>query len=277
MKRNPASRMSKQSLLIRRMVITAMLGAITALLAFTPVGMITRPPPLPAVTLVHLPVILAALTEGPVVGVAVGFLFGLFSLIRAWGSGMVGLTLFFRNPLVSVLPRMIIPLTAWGAYMLWKKLVRREGAADKLGAGVASAIGALTNTVLCLSMIVLIYGKDLTVLVNNLVSAGNTNATYMDQAGAWLVAVVGLPNGLLEIAVAAILVPLVKTAVDAVDRRGRRNRMPAKDAAAPGAEPSGDASFLAQTDPGTPLPDTETDFSVGDGEIRTTDRDGDGE
>jgi uncharacterized membrane protein len=134
---------------VRRMVVTAMLAAITALLAFTPVGMIQLPPPLPAVTLVHLPVILAVLIEGPWVGVSVGLVFGLCSLIRAWGSGMVGLTLFFRNPLVSVLPRMIIPLTAWGAYLLWNKLIRRKGAADKVGAGVAAAVGALTNTVLC--------------------------------------------------------------------------------------------------------------------------------
>jgi uncharacterized membrane protein len=208
----------------RRMVITAMLAAITALLTFTPVGMITLPPPLPAVTLVHIPVILAALIEGPWVGVPVGFVFGICSLIRAWGSGMVGLTLFFRNPLVSVLPRMIIPLAAWGAYALWSRLVKRKGAADKIGVGIASAIGALTNTVLCLSMIMLLYGGDLTVLINNLISGGSADAVYLNNAGAWLVVAVGLPNGLAEAAVAAVVIPMIKTAVDAIDRRGRRGK-----------------------------------------------------
>ena len=91
MKSKTGSHRGKSTLAIRRMVVTAMFAAITALLAFTPIGMITLPPPLPAVTLVHLPVILAALVEGPLVGVGVGLVFGLCSLIRAWGSGMVGL------------------------------------------------------------------------------------------------------------------------------------------------------------------------------------------
>lgn len=233
MKTKTGSRPGKSTSAIRRMVITAMFAAITALLTFTPVGMITLPPPLPAVTLVHLPVILAALVEGPLVGVGVGLVFGLCSLIRAWGSGMVGLTLFFRDPLVSVVPRMIIPLTAWGTYTLWKRLVKGRGFSDKLGVGIASAAGAVTNTVLCLGMIVLLYGENLTVLVNQLVSGGNTGVTYLNNAGAWLVAVVGLPNGLAEAAVAAILVPMVKTAVDAVNRRSGIGRMPS---ARPGKE-----------------------------------------
>jgi len=213
------------------MVVTAMLGAVTALLTFTPVGMIMLPPPLPAVTLVHIPVILAALAEGPWVGVLVGLIFGLCSLIRAWGTGMVGLTLFFRNPLVSVLPRMLIPLAAWAAYRLWGTLFKRKNAVDKLGAGVAAAIGAATNTVLCLGMIVILYGTDLTVLVNNLISTGNAGNAYLDNAGAWLVAVVGLPNGLAEAAVAAVLIPMLKTAVDAVTRRNRRKAMPTQQSA----------------------------------------------
>ncbi|NLI20270.1 MAG: ECF transporter S component [Clostridiales bacterium] len=215
---------SRRSRAIRRMVVTAMLGAITALLAFTPVGMITLPPPLPAVTLVHIPVILAALVEGPLVGVPVGLIFGLCSLIRAWGAGMVGLTLFFRDPLVSVLPRMIIPLTAWGAYTLWTRLLGNRGMTDKAGAALAAALGALTNTVLCLGAIVLLYGGALTELVNNLVGLGKADAAYLDGAGAWLVTAVGVPNGLAEAVVAAILVPMVKTAVDALNRRGRGKR-----------------------------------------------------
>lgn len=238
---------SRQSRTIRRMVVTAMLSAITALLTFTPVGMITLPPPLPAVTLVHIPVILAALIEGPWVGVPVGLVFGVCSLIRAWGSGMVGLTLFFRNPLVSVLPRMIIPLMAWAAYRLWKKLWPTDGVMEKLGAGVAAAIGALTNTVLCLGAIVLLYGADLTVLVNNLITQGSTDGAYINQAGAWLVAAVGVPNGLAEATVAAVVIPMIKTAVDAVNRRGKRK---SQGAVIPAAETSS-ASLGEATSPET--------------------------
>ena len=232
MNTNRLNTSSRQSRTIRRMVVTAMLSAITALLTFTPVGMITLPPPLPAVTLVHIPVILAALIEGPWVGVPVGLVFGICSLTRAWGSGMVGLTLFFRNPLVSVLPRMMIPLMAWAAYRLWKKLWPNDGVMEKLGAGVAAAVGALTNTVLCLGAIVLLYGSELTALVNNLISAGSTDGAYINQAGAWLVAAVGVPNGLAEAAVAAVVIPMIKTAVDALNRRGKRKSKPTIPAAA---------------------------------------------
>ena len=51
----------RQSDRIRQMTVAAMLSAITALLVFTPIGMIQLPPPLLAVTTVHVPVLIAAL------------------------------------------------------------------------------------------------------------------------------------------------------------------------------------------------------------------------
>ena len=211
-----------QSDRIRRMVISAMLSAITAVLTFTPIGMIPLPPPLPSATMVHIPVLVAALVEGPVVGLIVGFVFGICSLIRAWEVGMVGLTLFFRNPLISVLPRLLVPLVAVGIWMLWKKFVRQNAVTDKLGAALSAAVGTVANTVLCLGMIVLIYGGDLTAMLNEMIAAGNADAAYLNNAGAWLVAAVGLPNGIAETIVAAIIVPMIKTAVDAVTRRTHR-------------------------------------------------------
>ena len=213
---------NRQSESIRKMVMAGMLSAITALLAFTPIGMIPLPPPLASVTMVHLPVILGALAEGPLVGAVVGLMFGLFSFIRAWETGMVGLTLFFRNPLVSIVPRVLVPLAAWGAYWLWRRLVPQNKVTDKVGAGLAAAVGAVTNTVLCLGMIVALYGGELTELVNNLVSAGNAEAGYLENAGAWLVAGVGVPNGIAEAVAAAVIVPALKAAIDAVTHRRRR-------------------------------------------------------
>ena len=204
---------------VRLIVITAMLAAITVLLAFTPVGMIPMPPPLPAITLVHLPVIVAALLEGPVVGVTIGFVFGISSLIRAWSSAAVGLTLFFRNPLVSVIPRMIIPLVVWGVYQLLTHLFKNTKIADKVVSAVSAAVGALTNTVLCLSMIGLLYGNDLTEIVNNMISTGDATQNYLNNAGGWLVTIVGLPNGIAEILVAAVLIPIIKIAVEASTKR----------------------------------------------------------
>ncbi len=212
----------KQSEAIRKMVVAGMLSAITAVLTFTPIGMIPLPPPLLSATTVHLPVILAALVEGQGVGVTVGLVFGLCSFIRAWESGAVGLTLFFRNPLVSIAPRMLVPLVALGVYLLWKKLVKNNAVTDKIGTVIASAAGSIANTVLCLGTLVLIYGKDLTQMVNEMIAAGNADAAYLNNVGAWIVAFVGLPNGIGEAIVAAVIVPVIKVAVEAVLRRSRR-------------------------------------------------------
>ncbi len=214
----------KQSERIRRMVVAAMLSAITAVLVFTPIGMIPLPPPLPAVTMVHIPVMLAVLTEGLAVGLTVGLVFGLCSLIRAWESGMVGLTLFFRNPLVSVLPRLLVPLVALGMYWLWKKSVEQSRITKKTGAAVAAVLGSLTNTIGCLGMILILYGKELTDLLQGMIATGNVEAGASQNAAAWLLAAVGLPNGIAEAVVAAVLVPILKTAVEAVMRRvGRKS------------------------------------------------------
>jgi len=225
-KRNPSR--SRQSERIRQMVIAAMLSAIVAVLTFTPIGMIPLPPPLPSATTVHIPVLVAALVEGPMVGLIVGLVFGLCSFIRAWETGMVGLTLFFRNPVISVLPRLLVPLIAFGAWFVWRKAVKQNAVTDKLGVALASVIGTVANTVLCLGLIAMIYGGDLTVMLNEMISSGNADAAYLNNAGAWLVAVVGVPNGIGECIVAAIIVPMIKTAVDAVIRRTPAGRKKGK-------------------------------------------------
>ncbi|MDU3153068.1 MAG: ECF transporter S component, partial [Anaerococcus hydrogenalis] len=59
----------------RKMVTVAMLGAITIVLGLTPMGYI--PLGLINITTMHIPVIIAAILEGPIVGGLVGFIFGL--------------------------------------------------------------------------------------------------------------------------------------------------------------------------------------------------------
>ena len=173
----------RQSDRIRQMTVAAMLSAITALLVFTPIGMIQLPPPLLAVTTVHVPVLIAALVEGWWVGGFVGLVFGVCSLIRAWESGAVGLTLFFRNPLISVLPRILFPLGAYAVYLLLKKLFRDGQVRDQIAAGIAAAVGAVLNTVLVLGTLYLIYGAKLTELVNNMISAWKCGGSLSGSRG----------------------------------------------------------------------------------------------
>ncbi|MGO3018764.1 MAG: ECF transporter S component, partial [Anaerococcus sp.] len=65
----------------RKLVVTAMLGAITIVLGLTPLGFI--PLGFINITTMHIPVIIGAILEGPIVGAIVGLLFGLFSIVNA--------------------------------------------------------------------------------------------------------------------------------------------------------------------------------------------------
>ena len=67
------------------------------------------------------------------------------------------------------------------------------------------------------------YGitQKLTIHVPQLV-CDSPDAAYLNDAGAWLVTAVGLPNGIGEAVVAAVIVPMIKIAVEAVMRRSRR-------------------------------------------------------
>ena len=82
----------------------------------------------------------------------------------------------------------------------------------------------MTNTVGCLGMLLLLYNADLTALINEMVAAGSAEAAYLDNAGTWLVAAVGVPNGIGEAVAAAVIVPVIKIAVDAVLHRSRRRK-----------------------------------------------------
>ena len=207
-----------QQVKIRKLVMGAMLSAITVLLTFTPIGMIPLPPPLLAVTMVHIPVLVAVLSEGLWVGVITGVTFGVCSFIRAWELGSVSLTLFFRNPLVSIVPRICIPFLAFFVFWAWKRCVKQTPVMDKVGIILSAVLGSIANTVLCLGVLFLIYGKDLTELINQMILSGNAQASYQNEAGAWLVSIVGLPNGIAEAVVSAILVPMIVMAVQKITK-----------------------------------------------------------
>lgn len=141
----------------RKVVVTAMMIAIMEILSFTPLGMLIIPPI--SATTAHVPVIIAALLEGPVSGVCVGLALGLTSIFRAMSSPNF-LDLLFLNPLVSVLPRILIPLTAYFTYKILKGVLGGLFAKGGLVATfLAGCVGSMTNTIGCMGMIYLIYAQ----------------------------------------------------------------------------------------------------------------------
>lgn len=129
----------------RKIVVAGVLGAIAVLLGWTHWGLIPWVGGA-SLTVLHVPVIIGAVLEGPIVGAAIGLIFGLFSMLQAAIAPSGPVDVWFTNPLLAVLPRLFIGPVAWAAYTALK----RWPLAGMIAAGIA---GSLANTILVLGMI----------------------------------------------------------------------------------------------------------------------------
>ena len=132
----------------RKIAVTGVLGAISVLLGITHWGFIPWFSGA-SLTIMHVPVIIGAVLEGPVVGMAIGLIFGLASLLQAAIAPTGPADVWFTNPLLAVLPRLFIGPAAWAVWVALK----RWPVVGLIAAGVA---GSLTNTILVLGMIVVL-------------------------------------------------------------------------------------------------------------------------
>ncbi len=129
----------------RKLIVAGLLGAIAVLLGWTRLGFIPWVAGA-SLTIMHVPAIIGAVLEGPIVGAAIGLIFGIFSMLQAAIAPNGPADVWFTNPVLSVLPRLFIGPVAW---LVWKAL-KRWPAAGLIAAGVA---GSLTNTILVLGVI----------------------------------------------------------------------------------------------------------------------------
>ncbi len=129
----------------RKIVITGVLGAIAVVLGLTHWGFIPWFGGI-SLTIMHVPAIIGAILEGPIVGAGIGLIFGLFSMLQAAIAPTSPSDVWFTNPLLAVLPRLFIGPVAW---LVWKALKR----IPVVGLIASGIIGSLTNTVLVLGTI----------------------------------------------------------------------------------------------------------------------------
>lgn len=78
------------------LAVAGMLIALEVILAFTPVGYLKIG--LLSITFMTVPIIIGAITNGPVVGAILGLTFGVTSFIQCFGMDAFGTTLFGINP-----------------------------------------------------------------------------------------------------------------------------------------------------------------------------------
>jgi len=140
------------------MASTAMLIAICVIMLNTPIGTIRLP--LVSVTIAHIPVLIATLIFGLKSGLIVGAAFGITTMIMALTMAVSPFDLLFINPLVSVLPRVLIPLTTYFSYRLLSKFLKGK-TMTAVAISVSVVIGNLTNTFGVYGVIYLLYAQHL--------------------------------------------------------------------------------------------------------------------
>lgn len=164
----------------KRIVTAAILVAITIIMAVIPgIGFIPIPNLSGNATIEHIPTIVGSVVEGPLVGVITGFSFGMMSFTRATIPA-------FKDPLVAILPRLLIGITPWLIFIMTKRIQR------DVAAGLAGFVGSATNTIFVLGFAV---------------ARG-----YFPKA----IVIAVLPQAIVEAVIAAILTIAIVRAIDIV-------------------------------------------------------------
>ena len=150
-------------------------------------------PPL-NITIIHVTVIVATLYLGPKQGLAVGTFWGLNSLIRAYTMPTSPMYIYvFSSPLVSLLPRMIMPLIVAAMYRVFSYDKWRSKSY-----ALAGAVGAISNTVLVLGAIVLFKRADY------------LSITQADMSTLWnILGGIVVVNGIPEMIFSGLVTPII--------------------------------------------------------------------
>ena len=188
---------------LRRSTLLALFGTIVIVQNLVPIlGNIPLGPL--SITLIHITVIVAAIVLGPVQGMIIGGIWGMITFVRAfiWPTSPLAV-ICFTNPLISVLPRILVGAIAGYGFLWLKKHV-----SERKSMILAAMAGSMTNTLLVLGQIYLFYHNQ----------APRLYGVDVRQLLPYLLGVVGT-NGIPEMVLAAVKVPLIATALLKVSKK----------------------------------------------------------
>lgn len=163
-----------------------------------------------SITTVHIPVIIGAIMLGWKGGAALGAVWGISCLIKAWLAPPSPLEqVIFTNPIISVIPRIIVGIVTALVFALCLKLfAKKEAAGQYVGAGIAAVIGSFTNSIIVVGLMTVIYYP----------AIKETFGLQTDAVGYFIGSVFAL-NALLEAVAAAVIAVPVCKALFAVQKR----------------------------------------------------------
>ncbi|MDE6880651.1 MAG: ECF transporter S component [Oscillospiraceae bacterium] len=140
---------------IHRLTLSAILAAVIVLMAFTPLGYLKLGAE--SITFLTVPVVIGAITLGPVYGGILGAVFGLTSFAQCFGMDVGGTAMFGINPvgtaIVCLVPRILIGVITGLLFPVLRRLDRT----GVVSFALTSVAGALTNTVFFVSLVVLFF------------------------------------------------------------------------------------------------------------------------
>jgi uncharacterized membrane protein len=174
-----------------------LLGMLTAIiiiqttipfLGYIPIGPLS-------LTIIQITVIVAAIVLGTKEGAIVGGIWGFITFIRAFvAPTSVIAPIVFTNPLVSVLPRILIGVVS--ALVFHRLLSRKLNETVRMS--IAGVLGSITNTVLVLGLIYLLYREPY----------ANFLKLDMEELLPALLGIVAT-NGITEAILAGVLTPII--------------------------------------------------------------------
>lgn len=185
---------------VRDFVLAAVFCALIIVMTVVPMtGYITAG--VVEITTLHIVVALGAVILGWKYGALLGGVWGLTCLIRAFTNP---LWVMFTNPLISVLPRILVGIVAGAVFAAMKKTKANE----MVDALVAALAATLTNTVLVLSAMYAFGGMF------------ESYREFFELFKTIYMSIISV-NGLIELAAAAVIVPLVYRAIGPVWNKKR--------------------------------------------------------
>lgn len=146
-----------------------------------------------SITTIHIPVLIGAALMGPIGGLVLGLTWGLTSYFYALTLGTIE-AMIFLNPMVSIVPRVLVGLIVSYTTMALDKVNMKE----VLKYGLVAGVGTLSNTVLVLSSIFIFASE---------------GVLSFNQAFSTIITIIISTNGLLELFAAVIIVPAVVKAI----------------------------------------------------------------
>lgn len=192
------------------LTIIAMLMTIIIVMAAVPnLGFITIPF-LPGVgaTIIHIPVIIAAIYFGVKIGTSAGIIFGISSFVVAWIRPVGVLDPVFRNPLVSILPRIVFAFATVYIFSFVKRFIKES---EILQVSITAVLTTLLHTILVVPLLAAFGTKELARLYGIEVADFAVVTDFIKA--------VFIFNGIAEMVLAGLIVPPIVRALQAANKK----------------------------------------------------------